>query len=271
MKINEIYKLYDETKDYMKFYVSSDVRTKILFCLNLQPMNLRQIREHIHLSSSTILHAIYKLEEKNLVFRNSKKYYLSETGRIIILRLLGSMKTYYAINRYESFFLEHDISGIPLHLLNEVGCLMNSQIIKSTPDDVMKPYQTAYELLRNSKHVKTIYGVYYLPDHLFFQEILQNGASVDIILSQDILEKIRNTNFPLKIIDQYPDKLNIWQTDFDLKLTFTSNSNMISLSLYSNNGFFDQNKILVSTDKDAVRWGEKLFQYYLKKAEKTEF
>ena len=71
-------KLYDDVKGHLKFLVSSDVRVKILISLSKGSKNVSQLREHIGLSSSTILHGMQLLEQKDLVFRDSKIYSLSQ-------------------------------------------------------------------------------------------------------------------------------------------------------------------------------------------------
>jgi len=80
--MDHMFELYEQVKDDVKFFIASDVRAKIIISLKDGSKNLADLRKDIHLSSSTILHGMSQLEEKNLIFRESGNYSLSQKGEI---------------------------------------------------------------------------------------------------------------------------------------------------------------------------------------------
>ena len=54
------------------------------------------------------------------------------------------------------------------------------------------------------------------------------------------------------------------------KFSFTVTDSYFSLSLFYNNGVFDSKNDVVSNDPSALRWGERIFSYFLKQSEKIE-
>ncbi|MGB9936169.1 MAG: helix-turn-helix transcriptional regulator [Methanobacterium sp.] len=159
---NEILQLYEKVRDDLKFLTASDVRTKIIIVLNDGLKNLGDLKDETNLNSSTILHGMSQLEEKNLIFKQSGGYSLSQTGKIVALNLINLIKASTSLEEIGKIFLKHEISPIPEDLLENIGSLKNSVVVESTPTDVMKPHTVHAELIRESHDVKYISSVYSL-------------------------------------------------------------------------------------------------------------
>ena len=63
---------------------------------------------------------------------------LTNIGKIIIRRLINCMDTMEILNKFESFWLEHDMSFISEHLLYKLGQFKGPRIISGTPVLVFK-------------------------------------------------------------------------------------------------------------------------------------
>jgi predicted transcriptional regulator len=55
--------------------------------------------------------------------------------------------------------------------------------------------------------------------------------------------------------------------DEDIKIAFTVTEKFLNFGLFSHDGMYDATMVLINYDKDAIQWGEELYEYYLKKAE----
>lgn len=267
---NEILKLYEKVRDDLKFLTASDVRTKIIIVLNDGLKNLGDLKEETNLNSSTILHGMSQLEEKNLIFKQSGGYSLSQTGKIVALNIINLIKASTSIGELEGIFLKHEISPIPDYLLESIGSLKNSFLVESTPTDVMKPHTVHAELIQDSKDVKYISSVI-LPQKIeSFEETLEKG-SLQLILTSEILDKwieIKGRENLKKALLEKDFKL--WEINDNAKMSFTVSDNFIALGLFSTDGIYDLHKYLISKDPEAIEWGNRLFEYYLKQAKKVK-
>ena len=261
-----IYEQYNKAKDILKFLTSSSIRTSIMIILNESPKNLSELKQELNSESSTIIHSLNELEKREFIFKTGDKYILSQKGHIFALKLINLIKTIDTVKNHEKLWLDHEISGIPEDLLIKIGDLNNSTLVKSDFTNINKPHTTFTQLLEQANEMKGVSPVYH-PD---FPEIISTliSENVDIqlivtisilkILNQGILnELLSKKNFKLYVIDE------------DVREAFTVTNNFISFGLFIVDGIYDYSMDLVSDDKDAIAWGEKLFEYYLEKSKRV--
>jgi predicted transcriptional regulator len=62
----------------------------------------------------------------------------------------------------------------------------------------------------------------------------------------------------------------MWVLNEEVKIGFTVTDKYLSLGLYTKEGGYDLSRDLISENQDAILWANKLFDYYLKKADKIE-
>lgn len=264
-----ILKLYEKVRDDLKFLTASDVRTKIIIVLNDGLKNLGDLKDETNLNSSTILHGMNQLEEKNLILKQSGGYSLSQTGKIVALNLISLIKASTSIGELEKLFLKHEIGAIPEYLLENIGSLKNAVVVESTPTDVMKPHTVHAELLSKAKEIKYISSVL-LPQKIeMFEELLEN-SSLQLMVTPEILEKwieIKGKENLKKALAEKDFKL--WEIE-DARMSFTVADKFIALGLFSTDGIYDLHKYLIAEDEEAVEWGNLLFEHYLKNAKEIK-
>jgi predicted transcriptional regulator len=266
--MNKALGLYDDVKGDMKFFVNSDVRSKILLSLREKPKDLPILRSELDFSSSTILHGIYQLEDKNFVFKNSGHYYLSQMGELAAIKLVNLMKSFSSMNKLESLFLNHEIEVIPLHLLEGIDNLEQGQIIESKLQNLMGSHKAISDRILNSKEIRLISSVFF-PEYM---DLLKDPDSlkrnVNLIMTDNVCDILLNQYMDdLHNLDN--SKINIWKIDDPLKLSFAMADEFIALGLFLENGVYDSNRFLISEGNESLAWGNKLFNHYLDQA--TEF
>ena len=267
---NEILNLYEKVRDDLKFLTASDVRTKIIIVLNDGLKNLSELKDETNLNSSTILHGMSQLEEKNLILKQSGGYSLSQTGKIVALNIINLIEASTSIEELEKIFLHHEISPIPEYLLESIGSLKCSYVVESTPTDVMKPHTLHTELIKNSKDVKYISSVLLPQKFESFEETLEKG-SIQLILTSEILDKwieiIGRANLKKAFLEK---KFKIWEIKNSIKISFTVSDTFMALGLFQTDGIYDLHKYLIGRDDDAIKWGNRLFNYYLKQSKEVK-
>lgn len=267
--MDHMFELYEQVKDDVKFFIASDVRAKIIISLKDGSKNLADLRKDIHLSSSTILHGMSQLEEKNLIFRESGNYSLSQKGEIAAYKLIDLIKSVYSLNKLQNLFLHHDISAIPTNLFKDIGCLENSLIIKATETDIMKPQDVRLAMISKSKNIKHLSSVFDLSTTQIFLSALEKGGKVQLILTTGIMEKLVET-IDKEALQKWVKKgsLKLLKLDDDVKISLTIGDDFMTMGLFSTSGAYDLNVALISQESDALSWGESLYEYHLQQTSK---
>lgn len=265
MNSKGIYKQYDKAADLLKFLTSSNVRTSILLSLNESSKNLTDLKQELNLESSTVIHSTNKLEKRDLIFKNGENYNLSQTGKIFALKLVNLIKTMDTVKNHEKLWLNHEIEGIPEDLLLKIGELRNSILIKPEPTDINKPHTTFTQLLQSSKKLKGVSPVFHLDFAEIVAALVSEGANVQLIFTEVILEKVINS-IPKEIL--LKDNFKVYLINEEVKEAFAVTNSFLSFGLFLMDGLYDYSTDLVSEDKDAIAWGELLFEYYLQKSKR---
>ena len=273
MSTEDILNYYEEVKDDLKFQNTSSVRTKIMINLMEGSKKTKDLRKSIGIQSSTILHSITELEKQNLISRKGDNYSLSETGKIMILKSIDTIKTAVSLKKFQKLLIDHEINSIPPELLIKIGDLSNSELIEAESDDMFKTHGMHAQIVLNATEVKGVSPIFY-PDYIeTFNRILENGTHVELILTEEVLKKtieshdLENLENTKRFISQ--GTLKIWELKEDAKAAFTVTDKSITLGLFSKKGMYDPSRILVSSDDDAIEWCNKLFEYYKKRAKKV--
>ncbi|MBI5681088.1 MAG: DUF1724 domain-containing protein [Methanobacterium sp.] len=268
MDTKNILDVYESVKNDIKFITASAVRTKIILSLNKSDKCLNDFKNEMNLQSSSILRALKALENEDMVFKLEGRYFLSEFGRIIALKLENFFKSVHAITKCEKIWLDHCISGIPPFLIIKIGHLSNSFIVESTSTDIIKPQTYYAEILSKCNRIRAVNSIFYYPYLELYKERFKSEAEVEMILTPLILGVVNKTvsrDKLEKIISS--NHFNLLEIDEDVNIKFTVTETFFSLGLFLNDGLYDATMNLVSYDRDAIKWGNELFDYYLKKSQ----
>ena len=81
-------KNYDFVSEDIKFAANSIIRLRILSALFEKPQNMKDLADLTRLSYSSISSTLHGLELKEFVYRESNRYYLSNSLKVIIRHVL---------------------------------------------------------------------------------------------------------------------------------------------------------------------------------------
>lgn len=273
MKTEDTITFYESVKDDLKFHGISSVRIKIMISLNEGPKKTKELRKLTGIQSSTIIHGINELEKQKLVSRDGDKYYLSETGRIIVLKIVDMVRTLISLKKFQKLWLNHEIEAIPQDLLMKIGDLSNSQLIESEQTDVFKVHETHTQVVLNSKKIRGLSPIFYPNYPEIFKGVIEKDISVELILTEDVLKTtIESLDHGIEDLKKLisTGNLTLWILNKDVKVAFTLTDKFMTMGLFSVDGMYDSTKNLVSDHNDTIAWGNRLFEYYRQKADKLE-
>ncbi|QUH23835.1 winged helix-turn-helix domain-containing protein [Methanobacterium alkalithermotolerans] len=270
--LENLFNYYDFVQDDLKFMIKSRIRLNILSSITEYPKAMKEIKEENDLSFAAISNNMKRLLEENMVIKIEDKYLISQIGLLKLYSLMDFLKLMSSTKKFEELWLNHDMGGVPDFLLEDLGALKDSELIKANYKDVFKPYTEYSKLLENAKEIKGVSPFFNPSDVDLFDQLSEKGIKIELILTAEVLEQIVKTS---KLRDIFKDlkrvmdkNLSMWVYNDKISVAFTVSDNFLSLGLMNDDGSYDQNRDLVSSSNDAVNWGENLFNYYLSKSEK---
>lgn len=267
--------IYQDVKDLLKYTSGSSVRVKILICLCEGIQTMSELKKEIGISSSTISYNISNLEKKKITSKDGEKYILTPLGQLVTYNLMENMRKTAVISKFQKFWLNHDLSGIPPELIKRIGDLYQSSLVESESGEIYKPHEKYQELILKSNYIKGVSSIFrfnYID--LFQYLILENDIDVELILTNDIIQKIIQGIDPdnLKLLKNSVAQGNVdlRVINHDVRIAFTVTDKYLSLGLFHEQGDYDNTKDLISDDHDAVAWGNTLFEYYRNQSQKFQ-
>lgn len=259
-------------QDVLRLAVCSELRMNIILSLNEEKKALGKLREDVKISSTTAIHALRELEKGELVFQDSdRNYLLTSTGKIAALNLIDFSNSAEVLKKHKRFWLEHDLSGIPEHMMKKIGWLKDSDVVLLDPLDIIKAHSTYVSFIKNVNWIKGISPIF-SPDYpVVFKELIENGVNTQLVLTGAVLNKLVEA-MGIENLKNLVEKhsLEILLTDKNVKVALTASDTFISLGLFTNSGVYDTAHDLIGTNDQAIRWGVELFKYYRKGARKYE-
>ncbi|MCK4736227.1 MAG: DUF1724 domain-containing protein, partial [Methanophagales archaeon] len=155
--------------------------------------------------------------------------------------------------------------GIPPHLLDRIGALRDSTIVKDTATDIFKSHSNFINLLKNAKEIKGVSSIF-VPDYpLLFEELIDKKVEVGLVVTKEVLGKI-DEEIVKEIFTDKSSKFKLYITEENARANFTVTDYFMALGFYRIDGTYDYNRDLVGYDKKAIEWGKELFEWYLKRA-----
>ena len=249
----------------IKFLAKSEIRLKILGELDKKPDNVQGIAKKTSIAYSSVSNNIGKLETHNYITKVENKYYINPMTQVYFKTLMDFKNSVELVNDYDAFWDKHDINQLSIESIKRITDLKNSQLIETTPIDIYKTHNTIKNQLMDSKNVRAIFPYIHPEYPKLIESILENDGTVELIVPKGIFNELMfriNSNVRREAIRN--KKLNVYSFKDDLNLYLTICDDNMSLGLFKNDGSFDQNRVLVSNDRQSYIWAEELFNHVKK-------
>lgn len=255
----------------------SPLQDDILLSLKERPKSLGDLRTRIDARDTSVLHAIKELESEKLVRRDtvSHSYSLTSIGSVYAVMLDQLLMASSVLSEMEDFWLRHDISGIPEHLLTGISALDRATVARAIPSELDAIYTRYLDLLKGSTRVDGVSPVFH-PDFVAaMADILGKGAQLRVIITKEVLDRVRE-EVRLKDLARYVKRiilnrsLQVYVRDA-LKVGLTVTDKFLSLGLFTLDGAYDASVDVMSNQPRALEWGEMLFEYYRTTSQRIRF
>lgn len=248
----------------MSTVTSSEKRKNLLLYLLDGPKSLEEIRTSLKVTSSGMIPQIRKMEEQKLVRSEGKKYVLTDVGIVIAEVFSSFINTTDIMEKYLDFWSSHEINAIPAHLLKRINELGNCRLIESKLSEIHEPHKDFIENISKSRKVMGISPIFHISYPPLFLQLAHSGADISLLLAGDVYERLKN---------EYSDTLDefleipttrLYVSRDKIKLASVITDSYFNMSLFFTNGDYDSLRDIVSLDLSAHKWGEEMFNYFLK-------
>ena len=254
----------------LRLAACSNLRRNLLHSLQEGGKPLSEFRDELGVSSTTAIHALRDLERANLIRQDeARNYELTKIGEIVALKLDDFNNAVEALKKHERFWLEHDLSDIPHHLLEKIGDLRNSMPLLGSTTDLFKLHATFIQVLEAANEVRGIYPIFDLDYLATIRDLVKRGIEVDLIVTTEVLESIGGVLETEEHFHNFLEEpnLTLFATEQPLKLTLTLTDRVFYLGLFAPDGLYDFNRALISDDARALGWGRALHEHYRQRSQ----
>ena len=253
--MNEYLDSYNAISEDVKFVSNSLIRLKVLKALYENPSNMKDLSIGTKLGYSSISGILHGLELKNMAYRKSNKYYLVNLLKLQIRNLLEFSVTVNLLEEIFNIVEGHDISKIPKKSVEDMHLLGDCELVESDCVDMDKVFNFIDDTLAQAKSTRAILPIYHESINYRLNDLAIKGNFVEIMVSKSVFD-VYGSNSKVRNLSFFNDENNF--------LLIVTNERML-FGLFRENGFFDQNRLMVSDSQDSLKWANNLFMYFKKR------
>jgi predicted transcriptional regulator len=246
--------------------IRSELKQKVILDLMNGEKKLSEINSGMDAKKTSILHVLKEFETLNLTTKTSGAYSLTSLGIIEAQIFQDLVSTAEVLEKFKEFWLNHNIKPIPPQLISRLGALKESVLVHTEKTQLGQVYVNFMQILMTSKKVIGISPIFH-PDYVpIIENLLSQGNNVDLIITTEVLNKTLSTAHMDELKKNFVNgTLKIFLNE-DLRFALTVTDKNFSLGLFTLDGNYDDNMDLISTNPQAIQWGEELFQLKLKES-----
>lgn len=253
--MNEYLESYNAISEDVKFVSNSLIRLKVLKALYENPSNMKDLSLGTKLGYSSISGILHGLELKNMAYRKANKYYLVNLLKLQIRNILEFSVTVNLLGKIFNIVEGHDIGKIPRQSVEDLHLLGDAELLESDCVDMDKVFNFIDDTLARAKSTRAILPIYHESINHRLNDLAIKEKFVEIRVSKSVFD-VYEDNSKVRNLSWFDGENNF--------LLIVTNERMM-LGLFRQNGFFDQNRLLVSDSQDSLKWANNLFMYFKKR------
>ncbi|MDI3485382.1 MAG: hypothetical protein PWQ50_602 [Methanolobus sp.] len=247
----------------------SEKRKDVLLLLQNGPVSMSNILQALDVSRNALLPQMKILEDGHLIEKNKDNddYILTKFGKLIVSDLTPLLDTLEVLEDKMEYWINHYTDCIPPQLFNRLRELKECQLIEPELSESMELSKEAVDAALKSKKVCALASLYHSDYIEIYDYYAKNNIEFHFIMTQDVRDKfIAEDKQMFENLLKTPHlNFYIYQRETGLS-TLSCTEDCLLLRLLREDKLYDP-RYLLSYNKEAVTWGEELFQYYLKYSE----
>jgi len=252
----------------IRHILNSTVKTKILLSLYNGKKSVDTLNSEIDRPKGTISNTLRDLRRSKLVDNLGKCFFLRPYGYLATLNMIKLIEDCHNIKSNFDFWKNHNISDIPSEFIRRHNSLRKTEFISSDNVNLVRPLSEYINLIYNAKDLKIILPIFSEAHLDSIISSLTNNCNLKLIITDEILRLIHSNGYFEKLFTNELKNLNIWKIDTNLKIFMTSSENFFTLSLFFENGDYDDSKMIINRTNLGIMWGNDIFNYFKQKSKR---
>jgi predicted transcriptional regulator len=247
----------------------SENRREAFLSMRTGPKTLDELKELLRVRTNPEVHqTLNGLKNEKMIEKHGETYRLTQLGEIAAHYLKMLYDTTEAIDKHKHFWNTHDLSTIPKEFLARIRELHNCELIQLNNCDLGESHQEFLKNVSNAVSFKGVTCIFIRDWNYLFSDLSEERINIEIIITPEVYAKIkRDYSKELERGLQNPNA-HVYVCEEPIGVSFATaelftKERFFSLSLDFQNGLgHDHKKDLIGFDQMAVKWGDRLFEYY---------
>lgn len=254
-------KTTDGILDEIKFLAESKRRIQILSEISNGTNTKTVLREKTDIPKTSLNRCLKELRIRSLVAEERGYYNLTGFGKLMTDEFYHFTKKVSFLNELKGFLAVHNLANIPTEFIMGINQFENFELLNGTELLPYKNIQTYTEHVREAEIIRALLPL--LPiDFEVFLEKIQDDTKVGLVVTNEVLEIIKSD---LDVFGENGD-FQLFVAPLKPPLCLTIFEDFIWLGFFNRNGEYDLKNNLIGKGKNALRWGERLFEYYKRRS-----
>ncbi|MEE1156081.1 MAG: transcriptional regulator FilR1 domain-containing protein [Methanobrevibacter sp.] len=259
-KISNTVENYDSVSNDIKFLPKSMIRLAILKTLYECPMNMKEVYYETKINYSAISNTMHMLELRGYIYRENSCYFLSNAMRIYMANMLRLGELMILLERIAPISQDHIVQALPLDSIYNFHHLDDVNLVESDGLNVYKTYDLIEKTINKANYLNAILPFSYNNFNESINKLASKNKEIHLISPSDIKE------FLLKNIKASKSNVKIDFLDLDENdcLLLVCSDKKMMLGFFKDDGVYDQNRLLTSTNDECIEWANELFNNFKK-------
>ena len=256
----EVFEQYNKA---IQSIYGSRLMIQILLSVEEAGTPLSTLREITGSTSQALIPKIRKLESLSLVESRGSGYGPTTFGSLIARKIGDFSLTMGALTAHLKFWQDHDISTIPLPMLERIGCLLNAEVVFDTGTDIMHVYYRFLQLLSEAKEIAGVSAIMNPGLAEMLGQRVIEGVPVDLLMNPATIAQLNKEPYQSQMAALGAfDNFRVWIIERPIGYGLTVTESAVSLGFYKRDAqIYDSSTDLFSRDPAAVAWGRELFEH----------
>ena len=230
--------------------LASENRLLILKALEKEPLKFSQLTTIINITSPEAARQLNRLFKSGFISKDVEGYYsLTSVGKLVVL----SIPNLEVLAQRSNFFLHHDTSAIPPHLLRELDAFEGVEEIRGVFELLNKTTELFEEIHKYGWYLTDSFPSFFIPR---IEKKLNEGVNFRVISPWKLGE-----NFLLGLPAKILETIEIHSID-ELRIIINVNDRFGLLALPGLDGKLDRDYVLFGYEKRFKDWCKEAFEYY---------
>ncbi len=242
--------------------VLSERRRDMLLLIEEKPRSFEEIKDLLDLSSASIRIHLKKLVNSRLLVEEKGKYEISEMAAPMIKNLKELLSSLTFFEKNIDYWTSHSLVPIPTFLRKRLGELGNLEFIERDNAHMFEIPGIILENIRKSKEVFIFFSCLHPGISNIYTELSERELEISLCVTGPIIERLFRDS-PIetrKLLEVENSKLFYCPRIVNLPVLVVTDRFM-AIELFRNGGSLS-NQVIVNSDKEALKWGKELYNYF---------